>query len=63
MMSEMYEETDPFTDLYIKITFCCLPLSASVDIILYSLSSETDRVKPLTMRAALFCNFCKDLIS
>ena len=30
LMSDKYERTNPFMDVYVEITFCCLRLSASV---------------------------------
>ena len=48
-----------------KISFCCLCLSASdtQPHSLYRLSNETDLVKPVTMRAASFWSFWRELIS
>ena len=54
-----------FTDLYMKISFCCLRRSSSETHPLsrYRFYKETDLVKPVTNRAASFCIVCSELMS
>ena len=63
--SEMYSGISPFTALYMNANFCSLRLilKGTHPHSLYKLSKATERVKPVTILAASFCNLSRVLES
>ena len=61
--SEIYDGTSPLLTLYLKCSFCwCLLTDRFVQPhSLYNLTSDTDQVSPVSIRAVSFCIFCKVL--
>ena len=63
--SVIYDGTSPLFTLYIKCSFCwCLLTDRLVQPhSLYNFTNDTDLVSPVTIRATLFCIFCRVLES
>ena len=61
--SVIYDGTSQLLTLYIKCSFCwCLLTNRLVQShSLYNFTSDTDRVSPVTIRAASLCIFCRVL--